>query len=111
MAARAYDPEYVIASDVGAAVRPIADCASAFEVLLRMDEIGESLFRNQARTSADLVVRPDVAAVKWFDFSAAVEIITRGRAAARDVLPALTATNLATAQPPACPACSTRSAA
>ena len=90
--ARTYDPDYVIASDVGAAVRPIAECANAFEVLLRMDEIGESLFRSHARNSADLIVHPDVAAVPWFDFSAAVELIIRGRAAARDVVATIPST-------------------
>jgi NTE family protein len=84
--ARTHRPEYVIASDVGAIVRPVADCSNAFEVLLRMDEIGENLFRSQARTSADLVVHPDVAAVRWFDFSSAAELIGRGQTAARAVL-------------------------
>jgi NTE family protein len=89
--ARGYEPACVIASDVGAPVQPIADCTSALEVVLRMDQIGESLFRSLTRDSADVVVNPDVAAVKWFDFSAAADLIARGRAAARAALDSLRA--------------------
>ncbi len=87
--ARAYATGPVVAVDVASAIRPIPTCETALDVLMRMDEIGESLFRRQALAIADLVIRPPVADVEWFDFSTCERVLQAGRIAARQVMPLL----------------------
>lgn len=81
--ARSYGLHQVIAVDVSSDMRRIQDCGTAFDVLMRMDEIGESLFRKHVRDAADLVIRPDVSGIQWFDFSSPQELIDTGRTAGR----------------------------
>lgn len=84
--ARGYGPEYVVAVDVSSGIKPLPDCETAFDVLMRMDEIGESLFRDYASKSADLVIHPQVSGIEWFDFSASEQLLEAGRVAAREAL-------------------------
>lgn len=84
--ARSYDPEFVIAVDVSSEMRRLERCETALDVLMRMDEIGEALFRKHVRHLADLVIRPDVYGVEWFDFSSCEKLVESGRAAARRAL-------------------------
>ncbi|MEX0703105.1 MAG: patatin-like phospholipase family protein [Planctomycetales bacterium] len=87
--ARSYDPQFVLAVDVSSEMRFLDKCETALDVLMRMDEIGEALFRKHVRHMADLVIRPDVFGVEWFDFSTCEELVRSGRAAARRALAAL----------------------
>ncbi len=84
--ARSYGLHQVIAVDVSSDMRRIQNCGTALDVLMRMDEIGESLFRKQVRDAADLVIRPDVSGIQWFDFSLPKELIETGREAGREAL-------------------------
>ncbi|MEX0715895.1 MAG: patatin-like phospholipase family protein [Planctomycetaceae bacterium] len=84
--ARSYDPRFVIAVDVSSEMRCLDKCETALDVLMRMDEIGEALFRKHVRHLADLVIRPDVAGVEWFDFSTCDKLVEAGRAAGRRAL-------------------------
>lgn len=80
--ARAFGRTHVVAVDVGSDLKPLTRCETALDVLMRMDEIGESLFRSHVVAEADLLVRPNVAGIEWFDFSSSAEMIEAGRLAA-----------------------------
>jgi len=84
--ARSYGMHQVIAVDVSSDMQRIQDCGTALDVLMRMDEIGESLFRKQVRDAADLVISPDVSGIQWFDFSTPRELIETGRTAGQDAM-------------------------
>ncbi|WP_339907599.1 patatin-like phospholipase family protein [Symmachiella dynata] len=84
--ARSYGMHQVIAVDVSSDMQRIQECGTALDVLMRMDEIGESLFRKQVRDAADLVIRPDVSGIQWFDFSTPQELIDTGRTAGKNAL-------------------------
>lgn len=81
-----YGTGTLIAVDVSSDLQPLQTCETALDVLMRMDEIGESLFRKHVRNSADLVIRPAVSQVEWFDFSSAPRLIDAGRVAARNAV-------------------------
>lgn len=84
--ARSYGSNRVIAVDVSSEMQRLDKCETALDVLMRMDEIGESLFRKHVRDEADLVIRPDVSGVQWFDFSSPRELIDTGRKTGRNEL-------------------------
>ncbi len=84
--ARSYGKDQVIAVDVSTDLRRIPDCGTALDVLMRMDEIGESLFRKHVREAADLVIRPDVSGIQWFDFSSPGPLINTGLKAGREAM-------------------------
>lgn len=87
--ARSYQPKRLVAVDVGTELKPLTRCETALDVLMRMDEIGESLFRKHVSDVAHLIIRPDVAEIEWFDFSSCNELIEAGRAAGREALATL----------------------
>ena len=68
-----------IAVDVGQENTKIKECKSAIEVMMRVDDICERLMRRHLLEAADLVVRPDVGNVAWFDFSDPERLIQEGR--------------------------------
>ncbi len=76
----------IIAVDVGPAAGPVDDCESALHILLRMDEIGETLLRKQSLLNADIVIRPHVGNVQWYDFSQPERLIASGLLAGRAIL-------------------------
>lgn len=84
--ALAYDPECMVAVDVGTGLQHVDYCNTALDVLVRMDEIGEALFRKYVQDMADVIVRPSVSDVDWFDFSPASKLIAEGRKAATRVI-------------------------
>jgi NTE family protein len=84
--ARAYATRKVVAVDVSTDLMPLPKCDTAFDVLMRMDEIGESLFRRHVRSNADYVIRPDVTGVEWFDFSSCRKLVESGRRAGRQMI-------------------------
>ena len=87
--ARSYATDLTIAVDVGQEHTSITHCNSALEVLMRMEDIGERLMRRHVTKEADLVVRPNVGDVSWFDFKHPEKLITAGRDAARKSLAAM----------------------
>jgi NTE family protein len=89
--ARSFDPQLLIAVDVGSNLKPLSREPTALDVLMRMNDIGSAMFREQLRSEADLTIIPDVDAVPWFDFTSANELIEAGRVAARVVLETLAA--------------------
>jgi len=84
-----YGQDTLVAVDVSSDLRPLDNCDTALDVLMRMDEIGETLFRKHVRDAADVVIQPKVSHVEWFDFSSAQQLIDAGRVAARNALPKL----------------------
>lgn len=81
--ARAYGPECLVAVDVSSDLRPLPHCETALDVLMRMDEIGEFMFRKHVRDAADIIVSPQISGTEWFDFSSPEELIRIGRTAAQ----------------------------
>lgn len=84
--ARSYAPKFLIAVDVGSTLQPLSEEPSALDVLLRMNDIGSAMFREQLRAEADLTIVPDVAHIPWFDFTSADAMIDAGRHAAREAV-------------------------
>jgi NTE family protein len=84
--ARTFGSSPIIAVDVASQLRP-ANCATALDVLMRMVEIGEWMFREELSAAADILIAPDVGDIHWADFSKSDSLIEIGRAAARTVLP------------------------
>ena len=90
--ARSYSPRCLVAIDVSTDLKPLPHCDTAMDVLMRMDEIGEALFRKHVIEEADLVIHPDTSDIEWFDFSSPEEMLQAGRQAARQAVPELNAT-------------------
>ncbi len=89
--AKSYASECTVAVDVSTGLKPLTQCETALDVLMRMDEIGESMFRKHVRDAADLVIRPKTSGVEWFDFSKPKQMIEAGRQAAIGAVPKLKA--------------------
>lgn len=87
--ARSYDPQLLIAVDVGSNLKPLARQPTALDVMMRMNDIGSAMFREELRSEADLTMVPDVEDVPWFDFTTADQLIEAGRVAARATLETL----------------------
>ena len=81
-----YQTGCLIAVDVSSAIRPITKCETAVDVLVRMNNVGEHMFRRYASDFADVVIQPDVGHIPWFDFSSAEQLIKLGRDAARQAV-------------------------
>lgn len=81
--------DLTIAVDVGQEHTSITHCNTAFEVLMRMEDIGERLMRRHVTNEADLVVRPNVGGISWFDFKQPEKLISAGHQAARKALSTL----------------------
>ncbi|MEZ6134664.1 MAG: patatin-like phospholipase family protein [Pirellulaceae bacterium] len=84
--ANAYAAELVVGIDVGPQRSAIAGCESALHVLLRMDEIAEQMVRDASRQQVDLLIRPNVGDIEWFDFSDPERLVEAGRIAGRKAL-------------------------
>ncbi len=82
MTALTYDPKHLIAVDVSSGIRPRTECNTAFDVMMRMDEIGENMLRQAVEDGADLIIRPQVGDIEWFDFSTSADVIQAGYDAA-----------------------------
>lgn len=83
--ARRIDECPVIAVDVASRLKPV-ECTTALDVLMRMIEIGEWMFRDELRAAADLLIEPEVGDIHWADFSRSESLIQIGREAAREAL-------------------------
>lgn len=84
--ARASRPGHVTAVDVSSRLENVDQFNTALEVLIRMEEIGEHLFRQQVTDTPELHIRPEVHDVEWFDFSAAAELYDAGLRECRTAL-------------------------
>lgn len=84
---RTYSPNPLIAVDVSPCIECVDCCETALDVMMRMEEIGGTLFREHVLGLADVVIRPEVGTLEWSDFSAVETVIEQGRTAARATLP------------------------
>jgi NTE family protein len=89
LVARSYASDLTIAVDVGQDHHKIRECKSAMEVMMRVDEICERLVRGQLLRAADLIIRPEVGNVAWFDFSDPERLIRQGRIAGHKAMQSL----------------------
>jgi len=78
-----YGSDLTIAVDVGADVEPTEHLDTAKDIFLRISDLTERHVRQYTRGMADLVIRPQVAGIPWYDFSRPQELIESGRVAAR----------------------------
>jgi NTE family protein len=84
--ARRFDRDTMIGIDVAPDLVPLEQCGTALEVLLRVNEIGERLHREHSTPIPDLLIRPNVGATQWFDFTDPKPIIAEGfRAASKSL--------------------------
>ena len=83
MIAKSYASDLTIAVDVGQSHSRVDDCSTALDVIMRMQDIGEGMTRRDKAEVADLVIRPDLQGIDWFDFRHPERIIDAGRDAAR----------------------------
>jgi len=93
--AKAYATDLTVAVDVGQNLTRIDHCQTAMEIMMRVDDICERLVRGQMLDIADVVVRPDVGHVAWFDFNNPERLMERGRQAAHQALAATRAAEAA----------------
>jgi NTE family protein len=82
--AKSYASPLTIGVDVGSTVQRIDTFATAIDVMMRMEEIGERLCRRHALPHADLLIRPEVGHRPWYDFTDPEGLIESGRRAGRD---------------------------
>lgn len=82
---RYYSPSLLIAADVSPVIEPINGCDTALGVMMRMEEIAGTVFRDHVLSLADVVIHPDVGNLPWSDFTRSPEMVERGREAARKV--------------------------
>ena len=87
--AKSYASDLTIGVDVGQEHTSIHQCNTAIETLMRMQDIGEILLRRHVLDAADIIIRPDVGNVAWFDFSEPERLIAAGREAAHRELATL----------------------
>jgi len=81
--ARYYSPDLLVASDVSPEIGAVKDCDTALDVMMRMEEVAGTVFRDHVLSLADVVIHPDVGDLTWSDFSTADTLIDRGREAAQ----------------------------
>lgn len=89
LVAKSYASDLTIAVDVGQDHTKIKACNTAIEVLMRVDDICEQLIRRKILEAADVIVRPNVGNVAWFDFSEPERLMDEGRAAGHRALGAM----------------------
>ena len=87
--AKSYGADLTIAVDVGSSAQRIDQFRTAIDVIMRMEEIGERLYRRKSLQLADIVIRPKVGHRPWYDFGEPTELIEAGRRAARKALRAV----------------------
>lgn len=83
LVASGFGNELVIGVDVGPSIQRVEECESALHILLRMDEIGERLYRRRSQEIADILIQPEVGRFQWFDFSQPEQLIQTGRETGR----------------------------
>ena len=76
----------LIVVDVSRSESAHAECQTALQAVLRFQELAEERIRQHQLEHADIVIRPQVGSVAWFDFTNPDPIIDSGYQAARTVL-------------------------
>lgn len=76
----------LIVIDVSPTESPHVGCRTALQSVLRFQELAEQRIREQQLTLADLVVRPNVGSVAWFDFTNPDPLIQTGYDSAASAL-------------------------
>jgi NTE family protein len=89
LVAKSYASDLTIAVDVAQDHVKIKQCNTAIEVMMRIDDICEQLHRRTMLEAADIIIRPNVGNVAWFDFSEPERLIGEGRSAAHQSLDCL----------------------
>lgn len=84
--AKAYPHDLSIGVDVSQNLNVIADCSTALDVMIRMEEIGERMHRRSSLQEADLIIRPHVHGIAWFDFHRVEALVDAGYQAANMAL-------------------------
>ncbi|TWT89210.1 patatin-like phospholipase family protein [Neorhodopirellula pilleata] len=84
--AQSYASDLTIAVDVGQDPMRIQRCDTALDVMMRLDDICERMMRRHVIEVADIVIRPEVGNIAWFDFSSSETVIELGRSAAKRTL-------------------------
>jgi len=87
--AHAAGAERVIAVDVGQDLGVAAPPERGIDLLFRADEIARAHLKRLQLLRADLVIRPQLGEVQWFEFTRYQELIIQGEEAARAALPQL----------------------
>jgi NTE family protein len=85
--ARQLGAELVIAVDVGCHLGDAENTQSGLGVVFRADAAARNALSELQLAQADLVIRPEVGANHWADFSRAELLISRGYAAANQQIP------------------------
>jgi NTE family protein len=80
--AKIYPHDFSVGVDVSQDLSVIASCSSALDVMLRMEEIGERMHRRASLQEADLIIRPRVSGIAWFDFHRVESLFDSGYQAA-----------------------------
>jgi NTE family protein len=83
---RALGAEFVIAVDVGTEELTEGGTSTGLDIVLRSASISRDALTRMELARANLVIRPDVADIDWFDFHRAEETMARGVDAARRAL-------------------------
>jgi NTE family protein len=84
--ARSGGADIVIGIDVDRDISAGGEFSNAIDIYTRAAEIGSFHLANLSIKEADLVIRPKVGHVKWFDLSNSMEIIEEGERCAREEL-------------------------
>ena len=82
--ARQWGAEVVIGVDVDRDIGASRDFKNAIDVYTRAAEIGGFHLSHLCRKEADVVIKPRVGGMKWFDLSHAVDVIGEGERCARE---------------------------
>ncbi|MFK8115200.1 MAG: patatin-like phospholipase family protein, partial [Rubripirellula sp.] len=90
MVAKSYATDLTIGVDVAQNRTRATVCNTALETMMRVDDICEQMMRRHLIGVADLVIRPAVGNVAWFDFSEPERLINEGRKAGRDAIAEIT---------------------
>jgi NTE family protein len=85
--ARSYSHDIAIGVDVSQAPSVARECSTALDVMVSMEEIGERMLRRKVLPEADLIIRPHVHGIAWFDFDRVETLIDAGYRAAYHGLP------------------------
>lgn len=86
---KTYPHDLAIGVDVSQNLNVIADCSTALDVMMRMEEIGERMHRSASLHKADLIIHPNVHGVAWFDFHRIEALMEAGYRAATESLSGL----------------------
>ena len=83
------DAERVVAVNVTKCIRKVGPLSNAMHIMYRADEIATFHLTMERLEGADLVIRPNVGRILWYNFKKYKDIIALGEQAAEEALPAI----------------------